>query len=43
MFSTKEMCIMVKFGRKIAGIALGVSLLGVGAAEAAVSPDALVV
>ena len=34
---------MVKFGRKIAGIALGVSLLGVGAAEAAVSPDALVV
>lgn len=34
---------MVKFGRKIAGVALGVSLLGIGAAEAAVSPDALVV
>lgn len=34
---------MVKFGRKIAGVALGVSLLGIGAAEAAVPPDALVV
>ena len=34
---------MVKFGRKIAGIALGVSLLGIGAAEAAVPPDALAV
>ena len=40
---TKELWMMFSYGKQIAGIALGVSLLGSAAAEAAVPQDALVV